>query len=368
MGGGIAGLTAALSLTDRDFEVVILEATDRLGGMVWTETEDGFVIEHGADAIVASRPEIRVLLDELGLSDKLVGQAQSQSYALRQGRLQKLKRAEAARLLGIEVSDSELSEGVAAPARGMVEIVDALKSRLADRALIRVSSTVSQIEPTDNGWQVRTEDGYELSTDAAVLAVPPLAAFDLVQPLSGPAAETLLQHTAHSSVSVSLAFPSDAIDHPPDASGFVVVDEALESKGLRACSFQSAKFPGRAPAGWSLLRVFLRPGSESMLAMKDNDLRNLAADLIRPILGITGQPMRGWVCRWRSALPRYGDRHSELVTAAQSFLSQLGPIQLAGAAYHGVGVAGAVKSGSLAARHILHFDATAQQTGTTQLE
>ena len=43
IGAGISGLTAAVYLHRKNYKVQILEATDRVGGRIKTDTIDGFL-------------------------------------------------------------------------------------------------------------------------------------------------------------------------------------------------------------------------------------------------------------------------------------------------------------------------------------
>jgi oxygen-dependent protoporphyrinogen oxidase len=72
VGGGITGLAAAYALGKEGVPTLLLEASDRLGGKVRTETVDGFVIEHGPDSFVSYRPAAVRLAGELGLGDAIV--------------------------------------------------------------------------------------------------------------------------------------------------------------------------------------------------------------------------------------------------------------------------------------------------------
>jgi oxygen-dependent protoporphyrinogen oxidase len=76
LGGGIAGLTAAYELaklSEREsLHVSVYEASPRLGGIVETVREGGFVIEGGPDGWVSEKPWARELAVELGLSDELI--------------------------------------------------------------------------------------------------------------------------------------------------------------------------------------------------------------------------------------------------------------------------------------------------------
>jgi monoamine oxidase len=52
VGAGIAGLAAARALQDEDYEVIVLEARDRIGGRIWTNrTLDGIALDMGASWI-----------------------------------------------------------------------------------------------------------------------------------------------------------------------------------------------------------------------------------------------------------------------------------------------------------------------------
>jgi monoamine oxidase len=70
LGGGLAGLSAARALTGTGYDVVVLEARDRLGGRCWTL--DG--VERGAQWIHSTEGNpISSLAHELGLSTLFVG-------------------------------------------------------------------------------------------------------------------------------------------------------------------------------------------------------------------------------------------------------------------------------------------------------
>jgi oxygen-dependent protoporphyrinogen oxidase len=89
VGGGIAGLSAAYALGKAGVSHLLLEAAPRLGGVIRTEHQDGFVLEAGPDAILAQKPEAVALARELGLGDRLVptNPEQKAVFVLHRGRL-----------------------------------------------------------------------------------------------------------------------------------------------------------------------------------------------------------------------------------------------------------------------------------------
>lgn len=77
VGGGIAGLSAAWTLEQKrragaDLDWHLIEAETRLGGKIWTETCDGFLIEHGADSFVYDKPGLRELIAQFDLEGDLL--------------------------------------------------------------------------------------------------------------------------------------------------------------------------------------------------------------------------------------------------------------------------------------------------------
>jgi oxygen-dependent protoporphyrinogen oxidase len=95
IGGGVAGLTAAYELArlarDGDeVQAVLFEASTRLGGIVETVREGGFVIECGPDAWVTEKTWALELANELGLGDEVMvsNDATRKTYVLIDKKLQ----------------------------------------------------------------------------------------------------------------------------------------------------------------------------------------------------------------------------------------------------------------------------------------
>jgi oxygen-dependent protoporphyrinogen oxidase len=72
VGGGITGLTAALTLVDAGAEVVVREAAPVLGGKIRTSAFGGLPIDEAADAFLIRTPEVVDIADRLGLTGQLV--------------------------------------------------------------------------------------------------------------------------------------------------------------------------------------------------------------------------------------------------------------------------------------------------------
>jgi oxygen-dependent protoporphyrinogen oxidase len=95
IGGGITGLTVAYRLSraaqagEVPLEVLLLEASGRLGGTIATHHQNGLLMEQGPDCFLAAKPWGVGLCEELGLGDALIGTTTQhrQSFIVRGGRL-----------------------------------------------------------------------------------------------------------------------------------------------------------------------------------------------------------------------------------------------------------------------------------------
>lgn len=75
IGGGITGLAAANRVVEQcgsELEVVLLEASGRLGGVIATEHRGPFVLEGGPDSFISEKPEAIALCRRIGLEDQLL--------------------------------------------------------------------------------------------------------------------------------------------------------------------------------------------------------------------------------------------------------------------------------------------------------
>ncbi len=63
IGGGIAGLSAAIHLQRRGLNIKLLEATDRVGGRVKTDKVDGYRLDRGFQVLLTAYPETKKMLD-----------------------------------------------------------------------------------------------------------------------------------------------------------------------------------------------------------------------------------------------------------------------------------------------------------------
>jgi protoporphyrinogen/coproporphyrinogen III oxidase len=95
IGGGLSGLTAAYRIHERaralrrPVELTVLEARDRLGGVICTDRVDGFIQERGPDSFITNKPWAIDLCRRLGLEDQIIETDPNhrRSFVVRNGRL-----------------------------------------------------------------------------------------------------------------------------------------------------------------------------------------------------------------------------------------------------------------------------------------
>jgi oxygen-dependent protoporphyrinogen oxidase len=355
IGGGLAGLTVAFRRAAAGDRVVLFEPAPRLGGQLWTECRDGFVVEHGAEGFVARSEAVPALAAELGIEADLIGQSETRSYGFDGSCLIPLAPGEAATFLGFQVPRDELGKGIRAFRRGMGQLTDALASAIDEpgrRAEVRLGARVTTLAlaPAGKRWRVAIEGGSTEEVDAVVVATTAATAASILEGAFGEVARALAGAPTLSSCTVALAYPREAIEHPLDGTGFVVA-AAHQEHGFRATTFTTSKFPARAPQGQASLRLFFRPSAADLALLSDDAWTARAEASLARVFPVRGRPAMAWVSRWGAALPVFEPGHVERVRALEGALSGRGVI-LAGSAFHGSGIDAAVRSAEAAAARL----------------
>src|SRR5919205_3653365 len=87
LGAGVAGLVCAYRLKSLGLDVLLIEASNRVGGVMRTENIDGYLIERGPNSSQGSE-ELMALVEELGLMDEVAeGDPKAPAYVYVNGAL-----------------------------------------------------------------------------------------------------------------------------------------------------------------------------------------------------------------------------------------------------------------------------------------
>ncbi len=95
IGGGLSGLAVAHRIQERStalrrsVNLTLLEAKERLGGVIATERFEGFTLEGGPDSFITNKPWGLDLCRRLGLGDRLIetDPSRRRSFVVRKSRL-----------------------------------------------------------------------------------------------------------------------------------------------------------------------------------------------------------------------------------------------------------------------------------------
>lgn len=237
------------------------------------------------------------------------------------------------------------------PRRGMGSLVEAIQARIP-ASVIRLRSRVEKLSPKPEGGWILEGEGiagpFREEFDAVVVAAPGPAAARLCGGFDAELASDLAAIPYAGAAVVSLGYRREDIAHPLDGFGFVVPD--AEKRRILACSFSSVKFPGRAPDGEVLMRVFVGGAKRpDLVSLDDDDLQWIVHRELEQLLGVRGRPRVVRIARYADRMPQYHVGHLDRVARIEARAEALPGFALAGNAYRGVGIPDCIRSGEQAA-------------------
>ncbi len=201
-------------------------------------------------------------------------------------------------------------------------------------------------------YALQLSDGSRVVADAVVLATPAWASGELLRAAAPAAAADLASIDYVSTATVSLAFRRDQVGH--DLRGFGFVVPRAEGRPVMATTWSSSKFAGRAPDGHVLLRSFLgRAGIEAAAQLDDDEMTTVVRAELRAVMGIAAEPELVQIFRWPRGMPQYKVGHVELVAKIEAGVARVPGVELAGGAYHGIGIGDCLREGAAAAERAL---------------
>jgi len=201
-------------------------------------------------------------------------------------------------------------------------------------------------------YALQLADGTRLVADAVVLATPAWASGGLLRATAPLPAADLASIEYVTTATVSVAFRRDQVEH--DLKGFGFVVPRAEGRPVMATTWSSSKFQGRAPDGHVLLRSFLgRAGIEAAAQLDDEEMTKVVRAELRQIMGISAEPELVQIFRWPKGMPQYRVNHAQLVARIEAGVAKVPGVELAGGAYHGIGIGDCLREGAAAAERAL---------------
>ena len=241
-----------------------------------------------------------------------------------------------------------------APREGMSSFVEAIARRLPE-GIAKFNARVERLKRNPaGGWTLELEgEKHEpLDADAVIVTTPAHRTAQMLVNVDRQLGARLAYIPYSSSAIVSFGFRREQIRHPLDGFGFVVPQ--TEGRRILSGSFSSIKYAGRAPDGAVLMRAYIGGTTIPELTdLSDEELVTIAAEEMNYLLGIQGPPLIQHLVRHRRAMPQYVLGHGENLRGIEQLTAKLPGLELAGNAYHGVGIPNCIQSGQQAAEEVV---------------
>jgi len=221
---------------------------------------------------------------------------------------------------------------------GLAGLVERLRERLGPIE-VRTGLPVEGVYRSEAGWVVETAGRERWQARHLVLAVPPRAAARLLREAAPDVAHLLDRAVSEPVAVVAYAWPG-AWDWL--GTGFLV--PRAERRWITACTWLSQKWPGRAPTGWNLVRVFLTGSTPTpWTELDDATLARTVWQEFVDLVGVPAVPHRVWVQRWTDGLPQYTVGHLTWVEAVERAVARHPGLHVAGAGYRGLGLSDCIR-------------------------
>jgi oxygen-dependent protoporphyrinogen oxidase len=236
-------------------------------------------------------------------------------------------------------------------AAGIETLVEKLLDNIGGKA--RSQASVERLEQPGRGrWTAVLAGGETITADGILLATPARTSAKLLLSHHPQLADRLGQIQYSSAATVNLAYRTEDFPRLPDGFGFVV--PLIERRRIIAGSLSSLKFTGRSLPGTVLMRAFIGGSLQAeLMALGDAELAACARDEFRSLLGVASEPIMTYVERWPNSMPQYRVGHLDLIDEIEAMGRRLESIELAGAAFRGVGIPDCIRSGELAADRMI---------------
>lgn len=419
IGAGITGLTCAWALQKQGVDVLVLESSSRVGGVIRTQVVGSYLVESGPNTALPT-PEVSTMIDELGLGpDLLTANPREPRYVLVNGRLRKVPfgplswggllracaepfiRSRSAedesvagffrRRVGVEAHDrlvAPFAAGIyagnteklsmAATFPSLVEferkhgsvVVGVLRAPKKPRA--RLSTFVDGMETLprrlarDLRIQFNVDDIFVtkdlvLSWNGGemkpkvIVFATPAYVAARIINRLSPEAASLLNRVEYAPMVVAASSAAEAQMSRPPV-GFGFLVPRSEKIHLLGTLFSSALFPGRAPKGRVLFTSFIGGVFEpDAICWTEDRVWETVGTELSRILRISGGIEPVALIRHERAIPQYRIGHEKWVDAIRSRFKQWPGLFLAGNYLDGLSTPACMEVGRRTAQAVVDF-------------
>ncbi len=371
VGAGVAGLLAAHRLDKQGFNVSLLEAKAKAGGLIATAHTEFGLSESAAHSFLAT-PRVTELCSELQVSLLPVNRAGRARYVLRNGRARRfpltlleacsvLRRALLARgvagestmeewalrhlgpaardyliapfLLGIHAAaPDEISVEAAFPAlkttQGRTLLASLLRRDRANARPVMMTPALGMgafVEALEGQLVQRLGSRFRRGFQVTelpevanlVLALPADGAALLLREHDGELATRLAQLEYTPMVSVTVFISRADLDMPLEGVGVLIPKQ--EGRRVLGVLFNSSAFAGRVRDEGVVSFTVMLGGTlqRDCVDLPDAEIERIVCEELDGLVGLNAAPLQLHVHRWRRALPRYSRDLSQLWALAR---------------------------------------------------
>src|SRR5436190_11074800 len=418
VGSGITGLTCAYRLRKLGIDVLVLESSDRIGGVIRSENIDGHLVEWGPGSLLPTAHTFGIL-DEIGLEKDLIeADPKSPRYIVVNGQLRAIP-------LG-PLSFNGILRGLYEPfirskSKGDESVASFFRRRFGDQILERLAgpfvtgifagnveklsvgavfprvleieqeygsviwgmlrgkpkssnheskprkSTISSLPKGLETLPVRLSEGLSIQTEcsgvrigkdvqakATELAVPAYQAAEVLSELYPDFAETLRSIEYAPVVVAATSLPISSLTVPLRGFGFLAPQS--ERMTILGTVFNSLLFVDRAPDDRILLTSFLGGAMKpEVYDWPETRIWETVGSELKRVLKTSLQPEPLGLCRHRRAIPQYNIGQRQRVEEIAAEVKRVPGLFVTGNFLHGVSVPACMEHGDNTALAVSDF-------------
>jgi oxygen-dependent protoporphyrinogen oxidase len=223
----------------------------------------------------------------------------------------------------------------------------------AARAEVRLRTPAHGLRRTPRGFRLSIGSAAEpelLDADAVLVTAPALKAARLLREVTPGAVEPLAGIPYASMAVVAMAFPAQDV-----AAGSGLLVPPVTGRLVKGVTVSSSKWPHLDGGEALLVRSSVgRFRAEEDLQRDDDELVAAVVDDVADLLGLARpEPLQTALVRWGGGLPQYLVGHRERVAAVRAAVAEVPGLEVAGAAFDGVGVPACIRDATRAVTALL---------------
>ncbi|BAI80817.1 protoporphyrinogen oxidase [Deferribacter desulfuricans SSM1] len=233
---------------------------------------------------------------------------------------------------------------------GLIKGINALTEQLSNTK-IYLGEEVTGLDKTNGSFKVKTTNSCD-NYDIVIITSPAYVAAEFIKGLSVELSDKLLKLNYAPMYVIGFGFKEEDVLDPLDGFGFLVPHN--ENRKILGALFTSSIFPERAPKGYKLIRVMIGGDKNRwVLNCSEDELRDIAFNEIKDILGVKGNSVVEKSFYWERAIPQYYQGHEKLVEDIESICMDINNIYIGGNLLYGIGINDCTKRSIDIARGVL---------------